>query len=72
MDREGGIRGVLGLSLRHVRRLLAAYREEGAAALAHGNRERRPHNALGEDLRRQVVELAGSTPMLAVTISTSE
>ena len=52
---------VLGLSLRHVRRLLAAYREEGAAALAHGNRGRRPHNALGEGLRRQVAELAGST-----------
>ncbi len=30
--------GVLGLSLRHVRRLLSAYRKDGAAALAHGNR----------------------------------
>jgi len=29
---------VLTLSLRHVRRLLAAYRKEGAQALAHGNR----------------------------------
>ena len=27
----------LDISLRHVRRLLAAYRKEGAAALAHGN-----------------------------------
>ena len=27
---------VLGLSLRHTRRLIAAYRQEGAAALAHG------------------------------------
>ena len=29
---------VLDLSERQVRRLLAAYRKEGAAALAHGNR----------------------------------
>jgi hypothetical protein len=29
---------VLGLSLRHTRILSAAYRKEGAAALAHGNR----------------------------------
>ncbi len=29
---------VLGLSLRHTRRLLAVYRREGAAVLAHGNR----------------------------------
>ncbi len=35
--------GVLSLSLRHVRRLLAAYRRESAQALAHGNRGRRPH-----------------------------
>ncbi|MHC1578721.1 MAG: helix-turn-helix domain-containing protein [Dehalococcoidia bacterium] len=28
---------VLGLSLRHMRRILAAYRKEGAEALAHGN-----------------------------------
>jgi len=33
---------VLTLSLRHVRRLLAAYRKEGAQALAHGNRGRKP------------------------------
>ena len=39
---------VIGLSLRHVRRLLAAYRKEGAAALAHGNRGRKPHHALNE------------------------
>ena len=52
---------ILGLSLRHVRRLLAAYRKEGAAALAHGNRGRKPHHALDESLRRKVSELAGST-----------
>src|SRR4030042_168993 len=52
---------VLGLSLRHVRRILAAYRKEGAAALAHGNRGRKPNNALDESLRKWVSKLAGST-----------
>lgn len=52
---------VLGLSLRHVRRILAAYRKEGAAALAHGNRGRKPHNALDDGLQRRVLELAQST-----------
>jgi transposase len=50
----------LGLSVRHVRRLLAAYREEGAQALAHGNRGQRPKHALDEGVKEQVVELARS------------
>ena len=33
---------ILGVSERHAWRLLAAYRREGAAALAHGNRSRKP------------------------------
>jgi transposase len=37
---------VSGLSLRHVRKLLAAYRNEGAQALAHDNRGKKSHNAL--------------------------
>ncbi|MFC1937512.1 ISNCY family transposase [Chloroflexota bacterium] len=52
---------VLGISLRHVRRLLVAYRREGARALAHGNRGRKPPNTLGGDLKKQVIELARST-----------
>jgi len=52
---------VLALSMRHVRRLLAAYREEGAQALAHGNRGRKPANALDEGLKGRAVELARST-----------
>jgi transposase len=52
---------VLGLSLRQVRRILAAYRKEGAQAVAHGNRGRRPCNALDEGLKEWVVELARST-----------
>ena len=33
---------LMGLSARHTRRILAAYREKGAAAIAHGNRGRSP------------------------------
>lgn len=51
---------VLTLSLRHVRRLLAAYIKEGAQALAHGNRGRKPRNALDEGLKERVVGLARS------------
>ena len=40
---------VLGVSERHMRRILAAYRKEGAAALAHGNRGRRPANTTVDD-----------------------
>jgi len=56
VGREGA--RLLGVSLRHVRRLLAAYRREGAAAVAHGNRGRRPHHALEEGVKRRVLELA--------------
>jgi len=52
---------VLGLSVRQVRRLLARYREEGAAALAHGNRGRWPYNRQSDEVRARVAELAGST-----------
>ena len=49
---------LLGVSGRHARRMLAAYREQGAAALAHGNRGRRPHNATSLGQAAAVVELA--------------
>ena len=49
---------LLNRSVRQVRRTLAAYRQEGAAALAHGNRGRRPHNALPAETRQKVIELA--------------
>src|SRR4030042_3359113 len=49
---------VLGLSERHVWRILAAYRGEGVAALAHGNRGCRPANATSEETRQRVITLA--------------
>lgn len=56
MGREAA--GLMGLSVRQVRRLLAAYRREGVVAIAHGNRGRRPVHAVGEEVRKLVVVLA--------------
>ncbi len=49
---------VLGVSELQGWRLLAAYRKEGAAALAHGNRGRVPSNAMPAAMRQQVVAMA--------------
>jgi len=49
---------VMGVSERHGWRILAAYRKEGAAALAHGNRGRTPANVTSLVIREQVVTLA--------------
>ena len=51
---------LMDLSERHARQLLAAYRELGAGALAHGNRDRRPHNAVPEAVAAAVVRLAAT------------
>jgi len=51
----------LGLSERQVRRLLAAYRQEGAAAVVHGNHGRTPTNALTPDVRQMILDLAQTT-----------
>ena len=51
---------IMGVSERHAKRLLAAYRKDGAAAMAHGNRGRRPHNAVPEQAASAVVKLASN------------
>ena len=51
---------LMGVSTRHTRRILAAYREEGAAALSHGNRGRRATNATPERTKTEVLRLARS------------
>ena len=51
---------IMGVSERHTKRLLAAYRKDGPAALAHGNRGRRPHNAVPETAAAAVVKLASN------------
>jgi len=63
--REGKLVGwqaaeILGISVRQVGRLVKAYREGGVGALVHGNRGRTPANALTEDVKARVVQLAGS------------
>ena len=51
---------LLGISERHAWRLLAAYRARGAASLEHGNRGRRPHNAVPADVASAVVRFAST------------
>ena len=48
----------LDVSIRHLKRLKARYRDEGVAALVHGNRGRPPWNAVPDALAERVVELA--------------
>ena len=49
---------LIGVSERHTRRILAAYREEGAVALAHGHRGRRAPNATPGSIAADAVHLA--------------
>lgn len=59
---EEGAR-LLDVSVRHGRRVLAAYRQRGVAALAHGNRGKTPSNAVAEETRQAVVTLASGRYM---------
>ena len=52
---------LLGISERQVKRLRAEYRRERAGALAHGNRGKRPANAVDLEVAQRVVELAQTT-----------
>jgi transposase len=51
----------LELSERQSRRLIARYREGGAAAVQHGNRGRQPAHTLSGDVRQRVIALAQSS-----------
>ena len=51
---------LMGVSTRHARRITAAYRERGAAALAHGHRGHRPVNATPAAVTADVVRLAST------------
>jgi len=59
--RGGEAAGILRISLRQVRRLLARYRREGAKGLEHGNRGRKPANTLDSGIREKVIGLAVTT-----------
>jgi len=52
---------LLGLSVRQVRRLRAAYRQRGPHALIHGNRGRRSPRRVDEATRTRVIRLARTT-----------
>ena len=57
---------VMGVSERHTRRILRAYRNDGARALSHGNRGRRPTNSIdkvhiGVDAEMGVVHRVSTT-----------
>ena len=56
LDQAGTL---MGVSTRHTRRMLAAYRERGVASVAHGHRGRRAPNATPEAVSADVVHLAG-------------
>ena len=49
---------VMGVSQRHARRMLTAYRDKGSSSLAHGLRGQRPHNATAETTRDRMLRLA--------------
>ena len=49
------------VSVRQVWRLMAAYRKEGAAALAHSNRGRAPAHALAAAVKERLVVAAQTT-----------
>ena len=49
---------LMGVSPRHTRRILTAYREKGVAAVAHVHRGRRPGNATPDAVVAGVVSLA--------------
>ena len=49
---------LMGVSSRHARRILVAYQERGATALAHGLRGRRPVNTTPDAVAADVVHLA--------------
>ena len=55
LDQAGEL---MGVSTRHARRMLAAYRKQGAGSLAHGHRGRQPANATPEVVVADVVHLA--------------
>lgn len=52
---------LLGITKRQFRRIVAAYRQRGIVALAHGNRGRSPANRISEAVRQEILRLAKET-----------
>jgi transposase len=51
----------LGITERQVWRLLAAFRQEGADAVIHGNRGRTPSQTVSPEMQQRILELAQTT-----------
>ena len=47
----------LGCSRRHVNRLVKGYKEQGKAFFSHGNRGRKPVNAISEEVKDKILTL---------------
>lgn len=47
----------LGISLRHVNRLIKSYKEKGKAAFSHGNKGRKPATTVSDKIRKDIVTL---------------
>src|SRR6266496_1037543 len=52
------VAGLLRVTCRQVRRLLARYREDGLPSVVHGNAGRSPANRSANDIRQKLKELA--------------
>ena len=60
VDKEGNKNRAaltLGISKRHVNRLIKAYKEKGKAAFIHGNRGRKPATSTPDNIRQDVLDL---------------
>lgn len=47
----------LGVTRRHINRMIKAYKEQGKAAFRHGNRGRKPVTTVTDEMRKKVVKL---------------
>jgi hypothetical protein len=70
----GDAAGMMELSVPQIRQLRAAYHREGAVGLAHGNRGRRPGNAIAAGVAERVERLAEQNrrPSTHIRAKTSE
>ena len=48
---------LLGVSPRHINRMIKGYNDEGEAYFIHGNRNRKPVNAMSDETRKRIVSL---------------
>ena len=47
----------LGITKRHLNRLVKAYKEKGKVAFSHGNKGRKPASTISNGIRKDVVDL---------------